>query len=361
MKKGSKRSCSRTQFQQVCLFTQICFVRNLAGEKFPNSLSPEERIRLGDRIASVLCSHNDVRDVTNDSEFEHIVDPYLNLLPEEDRDAGYHLIEICPDFFCEVMATNHLTFTVRTHELDLPQLAKEANEFIEQIGKELPFAVHEKYGFLTAQLPLLGTGFRVRSMLHLPGLSHYNHLRELCNATEISGMLVELDSPEPPPGHRVMLFNRFTLGRSVDRILLEYESTLLDVIAQEQKARQRLLRDEPYVLFDLLSRCRAIINATLLLSENEAMDALSDIRLAACLGILEPRLTKQITHPLWFARASVGYITALQQEHPEIVQVLPPQVAEFTPWRLDAIRAILIRKYCKFKIKTSFIKRALEQ
>lgn len=357
----SKRPRTQTQFRQVCLFTQICFVRNIAGEKFPNSLSPEERIRLGDHIVSVLCSQFQFKDITHGSEYEGIVGSYLHLLPEEDRDAGYHLLELCPDFYCEVMATNHLTFTIRTDDIDLLKVAADAELVIGLIGKELPFAFHEKYGFLTAQLPLLGTGFRVRSMLHLPGLSHFNQLRELCNAAEFNGVLVELDSPEPPPGHQIILFNRFALGRSIEQILMDYASTLFDVIAQEQRARQRLLRDEPYVLLDILSRCHAIVHATQLLSENEALDALSDIRLAAGLGILKPGLTKQIAHRLWFVRPTVGYLTMLLKEHPEALQTLPPHVAEFSPWRLDAIRATLIRKHCNFKLKKSFIERALEQ
>lgn len=359
--KKSKRSPNLKKLQQVCLFTQVCFVRNLAGEKFPNALSPEERTRLGDHIASVLCSQFKFTDITHDPTYEGLVGSYLHLLPEEDRDAGYHLLELYQDFYCEVMATNHLTFTIRTDDIDLLNVAIEAEAVLDRINKTLPFAFHEKYGFLTAQLPVLGTGFRVRSMLHLPGLSHFNYLRELCNAAELNGVLVELDSPEPPPGHLIMLFNRFSLGRSVEQILMDYAETLFNVIDQEQRARQRLLRDEPFVLLDLLLRCRAILNTTLLLSENEAMDALSDIRLASGLGILKPGLNKQIAHRIWFTRPSVGFVNAFLKGNPDVLQTLPPQVAEFTPWRIDAIRANLVRTYSEFKLKDTFIKRALEQ
>lgn len=359
--KKSKKPFTKTQFQQICMLTQICFVRNLAGEKYPNMMTDEERTHLGKRIAAILCEKCHFEDITHSPELKGIVSVYLHLLPEEDRESGYHLLQLGDDVFCEVMATNHLTFTIRTTEADLLPVATDAAAIVAKVGQYLPYAFHERFGFLTAQLPLLGTGFRVRSILHLAGLSHFNHLRELCNAAELTGTLVELDSPDPPPGHRIIIFNRFTLGRSIEEILSAYCETLNDVIAHELTARQRLLRDEPFVLLDTLSRCAAIVSAAQLLSENEALDVLSDIRLAASLGILTPGIGKQPFQPIWFLRPTNGFINSLIEQSPELLAVLPSHVAEFTPWRLDALRADLIRKICNFNIKDSFLKRALTQ
>lgn len=359
--KKRKPSMTKTQFQQVCLLTQICFVRNLAGEKFPNALTAEERVRLGERIATTLCEKCNFEDITHEPEFKGIVNVYLHLLPEEDREPGYHLLRLGDDLFCEVMATNHLTFTCRTTESHLMPVACQTNSVIESVGKVLPYAYHERYGYLTAQLPLLGTGFRVRSMLHLAGLSHFNHLRELCNAAEFSGALVELDNPEPPPGHQIILFNRFSLGRSVMEILMAYCETLEEVITHEWAARQRLLRDEPFVLYDLVSRCQAIAAMAHLVSENEALDILSDIRLAASLKIFSPGLGKEPFHPRWFVYPTNAFLTSIVDEKPHLLTQLPPQVAEFTPWRLDAFRADYLRHFATFELKDTFVKRALNQ
>lgn len=359
--KKSKKPFTKTQFQQICILTQVCFVRNLAGEKYPCMMTDEERVRLGERITATLREKCHFEDITHDPELKGIVSCYLHLLPEEDRESGYHLLRLGDDIFCEVMATNHLTFTVRTTEANLLPVAKDAATVVAAVGQHLPYAFHERFGFLTAQLPLLGTGFRVRSILHLAGLSHFNYLRELRNAAEITGTLVELDSPDPPPGHQIIIFNRFTLGRSVEEILTAYSETLNDVITHELAARQRLLRDEPFVLFDVLSRCSAIVNAAQLLSENEALDVLSDIRLAASLGILKPGIGKQPFQPIWFLRPTNGFINTMIEQTPEILAILPSQVAEFTPWRLDAVRADLVRKFCNFDVKDSFLKRALTQ
>lgn len=356
-----KKSVTKKAFQQVCLFTQICFVRNVAGIRFPNALPEEERRRLGASLSAVLCTQFAFQDITSDPELKGIVGDYLHLLPEADREPGYRLLRRGADCFCEVMATNHLTFTVRTTGSDFLKIAGETEQFINTIARELPFAIHARYGFLSAQLPLVGTGFRVRSMLHLCGLSHFNHLRELCNAAEMSGVLVELDSPEPPPGHLIILFNRFSLGRSVADILADYSACLQEVIVQELHARQRLLKDEPYVLLDLLSRCSAILRSTRLLAENEAMDALSDIRLAAALGILKPGLGSKPFDPMWFLLPTAGFLTSMAERHPEYLAELPPQVADFQPWRTDAIRANLLRLSADFDLKESFVKRALLQ
>lgn len=361
MKRPKPKKLSRRAFEQICVYTQVCFVRNIAGEKFPNALSPEERLRLGARLSAVLCEHFGFRDVTRDPALRGTVADCLNLLPEGDRDEGYHLLQLNSDFHCEVMATNHLTFTSRTTEQDLLPVAATAEALLAEIGRILPFATHERYGFLTAQLPLVGSGFRVRSILHLPGLSHFNHLRELCNAADFNGVLVELDSPDPPPGHLITLFNRFSLGRSVREILSGYSRTLDEVIRQELHARQRLLFDEPYILLDLLSRSRGLLNSTLLLPESEALDALSNIRLGASLGILKPASAANPFSRMWFIWPTAGFLANTLERHSDLLETLPPQVADFQPWRLEAVRARLMTRYTGFKLKDSFVERALTQ
>lgn len=361
MKRPKAKPLSKRAYGQICVYTQVCFVRNVAGEKFPNALPPEERLRLGARLAAVLCDHFGFRDITHDSALKGAVADALNLLPESERDEGYHLLQLTGDIHCEVMATNHLTFTFRTTERDLLPVAAHAETILAAIGRMLPFATHARYGFLTAQLPLVGSGFRVRSILHLPGLSHFNHLRELCNAADFNGVLVELDSPEPPPGHLITLFNRFALGRSVREILSGYSQTLDEVIRQELHARRRLLLDEPYILLDLLSRSHGLLNSTLLLPEAEALDALSNIRLGAALGILKPAAAESPFSRTWFIWPTAGFLANTLEHHSDLLETLPPQVADFQPWRLEAVRARLMTRYAGFKLKDSFVERALTQ
>lgn len=361
MKKPNRKPLSRRAFRQVCLYSQICFVRNIAGEKFPNALSPEERIRLGAHLAAVLCATFDFEDMTHAPELRGIAGDLYNLLPESERDAGYHLLQRGESVFCEIMATNHLTFTVRTTEQELTEQAESVEQFVAEIGKILPYATHERYGFLTAQLPLLGSGFRVRSILHLCGLSHFNWLRELCNAAEFDGVLVELDSPEPPPGHLITLFNRFALGRSVRTIAQAYSRTLSEVVRQELHARQRLLCDEPFVLLDTMTRSRAIIESAFLLAEHEALDALSNVRLAASLGILKPDRNRSAGSADWYIWPLNSLIQAKIERGTAAVETLPPQVADYPPWRIDALRAKLMFVSTAIELKEDFVTRALHQ
>lgn len=348
-------------FREVCMCTQISFVRNLAGTPFPHRMSAPEARRLGSRLATKIIDLFEAKDVTDDDVISLIAEPVYGLTPTAERGPGYHLLSLTYDslrLWVETMSANHLTISLTGTVVGFPYYSEATRLFVDRLAEVFPFAYSEKLGYLTSQPTLVGTGFRIRSWMHLAGLAHFGYLRELCNAAEVKGVLVELDEPDdPPPGCRIILFNRFSLGQSVEQIAVCFEEFVLRTCEQETTARWRLHYDEPFVLLDILRRAKAIASSALLISEEMALDLLSDLRLGLSTRDASIRGQRPLD-PGWFANVMDPMFYRLYGFRLEEKAALPKSIRSLTPARDDALRALWLRDFCKFSISRDLIRRA---
>ncbi len=361
MRKGPT---SVSRLRTTRLLTQLSLVRNLSGMPFPARMSDKMLHAMGDRLAERIIEVAGAEDVTDDTELALIGETLYGILPASERKPGYHLLRLPQSterlaFWCEVMCSNHLTFSVSGHYLDSEEPHQMLAELVRDVEKKIPFAYDENLGYVTAQLSLIGAGLRIRSWLHLAGLTHFNYLQELVNAAEAAGILVEMEEGNaPPPGCIFILFNQHTLGRSARDIVSGFDRFLVQVVKQESLARERLALDETYLLLDRLVRAQAILGASLMMCEAETLDVLSDLRLGADVGAL----TKCKMNPLaedWFEMMHdevfcVRFSTLLEDR-----LLLPAQVMDSPQWRLDAYRATALRLFAEYDISKKFLKRAL--
>lgn len=349
----------------LCLGSQMSFVRNLEGYPFPHRMSATEAKRLGNQIARKVVDFFDGTDITDNEVMAEFVEPVYGLTPVADRGPGYHLIQAETDtcvLWIEVMSANHLTIS-RTGSGTLTNFVERMRELqadVDSLTKIFDFAYTDALGYLTAQPSLVGTGFRIRSWMHLAGLAHFGYLRELCNAAEVQGVLVELEDPEnPPPGCRIILFNRFSLGKTTKQIAAGFQEFVLRVCEQENAARWRLHYDEPFVLLDILRRAKALIKEALMISEEMAMDLLSDIRLGYTIGDVTSR-NLRVEDPEWFCDV-MGPVFRWHQMRQMELYVPIPQNARVRPADAeDAYRAIWLRERIKFSISSDLTRRATE-
>lgn len=272
-------------FPLICLRTQISLVRNLASEHFPLRLKEREAKRLGAHLAGVLVDRYGGTDVTRVKEITARAEKRYGLTEKSMRGPGYHLVMFEKvakgrTIWCETMSANHLTFSITGAIEHLEEKAELLRSFVERLEETFTFAFHPKYGYLATQIPLIGTGLRIRSWMHLPGLVYRHHLTHLCNAGEAGNVYVELDEDgKPPAGNVMILFNRTAIKSSVQKTVAHFEHFLLDVVKREVEARVKLRNDEPHLMQDIVLRARGV-TSRMLLSEGELIAALSDLRFA---------------------------------------------------------------------------------
>jgi protein arginine kinase len=87
-------------------------------------------------------------------------------------------------------------------------------------------------------------------------------------------------------GDLFQVSNQTTLGKCEKDILAEFERDVIPkVIEYERTARRTLMDKRRVILEDQLFRAQAVLRAARLMKSDEAMQALSMIRLGVCLGV----------------------------------------------------------------------------
>ena len=240
------------------------------------------------------------------------------------------------DISVMVNEEDHLRMQVLLPGLDLEEGWKLIDELDDRLEERLDFAFSQEHGYLTACPTNVGTGIRASVMVHLPALSMVNQVQQLFKGVTQVGLAVRglYGEGTEASGHIYQLSNQVTLGRTEQEIIENINSVTKQIIQQEQQAREVLSSNAKAQIEDRVYRAYGILTQARLLSTQEAMNLLSDLRLGIGLGLLsEVSLTK------------LNQLTVLAQ--PQAVQGIMKQ--QLPAQQRDYYRAALLRENLKDK------------
>ncbi len=151
------------------------------------------------------------------------------------------------------------------------------------------FAFEEKLGFLTACPSNLGTGMRASVMLFLPALATSGGLKKLLPDIQAEGMTLRgaFGEGTSGEGYLYQVSNERTLGLSEKDILAQVSRTTMNLCDAELKAREKLLKTDGAELKDKCLRAFGVLTNCGILSEEEFLAKMTDVRLGVALGFLE--------------------------------------------------------------------------
>ncbi|HQN01652.1 MAG TPA: hypothetical protein PLL36_11275 [Candidatus Hydrogenedentes bacterium] len=228
-----------------------------------------------------------------------------------------------------VNASDHLTIRTIAAGGNVREAWEQVNRVDDALGNLLDFSYHERLGYLTRSLRMVGTGLKLGVLLHLPGLVLTRMLPGIEAAMskqrlQLSGLALG-DPRVPAPiagdvlpgaaygltatiepvasqclymdilgglaaptantaGNLFMLTNQDTLGLSETEILFQIEQALAEIVAGEEEARKQLIRERGNMLFDSIGRAVGIAGSARRLGMGESLLLASMIRLAATQG-----------------------------------------------------------------------------
>ncbi len=166
----------------------------------------------------------------------------------------------------------------------------EALRIDSRLEKEVEPAFAEDLGYLTASPADVGTGLHVSSLIHLPGLVLAGEIDKVLNALRqlqfsVRGLLGEGSTVR---GALFRIANLVTLGKDEQEIAEDFQVHVGKIIIYERSARDQLYARDPLGIEDMAHRSLATIRQSRLITAQETFDHLSNIRLGAGLGVLEP-------------------------------------------------------------------------
>lgn len=165
------------------------------------------------------------------------------------------------------------------------------------IEEKMDYAFHADYGYLTACPTNTGTGMRASYMVHLPCIDRDDIANKLMPHVAKFGITLRGIHGEgtAPLGSIYQISNQATLGKTEEEIMDGLESVTKTILDHERKNRENLLENKPHYIKDKVCRSYGILASARLISANEAISLLSDVRLGFMLGLFDrPRPHKSI-------------------------------------------------------------------
>lgn len=169
-----------------------------------------------------------------------------------------------------------------------------ANKVDDVLEMKIDFAFSERHGYLTSCPTNVGTGLRASVMLHLPALVITNQISRVLSAVSQLGLAVRglYGEGTEAIGNIYQISNQITLGFSEMEIIDNLHGVATQIIEQERLARARLLKQSKDQLADRVFRAYGILSHARIISSQEAMQLLSDVRLGVDLQIIGQLDTK---------------------------------------------------------------------
>lgn len=294
----------------VVISSRVRLSRNIKGIPFINRASKEELKEVYEKLKDItpslgynlkFLSLDDMDSITKQSLVEkHLISPdfaktkmpYTAIIINDEEN-------IC----IMVNEEDHIKLQVFTSGLDIDNLLNLAIEIDEKIESLVQYSYHQKYGFLTACPTNVGTGLKISTLVHIPALQMTGNLNKMLNIINNLGMNVRglYGEGSKAEGDVYQVSNNQTLGITEKEIAKNLNLLAQKIIDQERLARKYLSKNSLKLEDDVYRSYGILVNARRL-SEEEAIDLLSKVKLGTDLGIIKELNDKKIRMLMLFTK-----------------------------------------------------------
>lgn len=183
---------------------------------------------------------------------------------------------------------DHLRVQSLVSGLRIEEAWRMVDRLDEELGRELPYAFHHEFGFLTSCPTNVGSGLRASVFMHLPGLVLTKEIGKVLQGLSQVGLTFRglYGEGSEVVGNFFQVSNQTTLGKTEEDLVDHLDKIARQVINYEVHARQVLLRDARGVTEDKIWRAYGLLRYARTLSFEELMNLLSGVRLGLSLKLL---------------------------------------------------------------------------
>ena len=284
----------------IVLSSRVRLARNLRGLPFPDRAPPEVRAEVRRRVQAAARAALPFQELLADAP------PLRRQMLFEDHLISRHLLEDRPEAaLClneartqavMINEEDHLRIQALRPGLALREAWADADALDDALEAQLDYAFSSSLGYLTSCPTNVGTGMRASAMMHLPGLVLQNEMEPIANGLGKIGLTVRGRWGEGTAalGHMFQVSNQLTLGLAEERIVTDLEAIAKEIAGHEQNARERLRRERPLFAEDLAARAEGILVSARLMTAQEALERLSELRLGIALDLVKDVAMKKV-------------------------------------------------------------------
>jgi len=282
---------------EISISTRVRLARNLADFPFPTAATPAQAAAVREAVERAIretapfdtgALFLPIRDLT-DNEKELLFERHLASRELLTDHTGEGALIVADDERDSIMVNeeDHLRLQAIGPGCRLDEVYAAVDRLENRLAAQLPFAYDEKLGCLTSCPTNVGTGMRASVMLHLPGLVISNQITAVRHGIShlhctVRGVFGEGSDNR---GNLFQISNQSTLGLTEQEILIRLGDVIRQVIEHERITRAQLLEKNRHAIFDYIGRSYGMLRYAYRLSVEDALNALSGLRLSVDLGM----------------------------------------------------------------------------
>lgn len=322
---------------EIVLSSRIRLARNIANTPFPAYLDAEGANKLIEKVEDAakrngehsykLYTIDKMPQVEKQLLLErHLISPDLVKSPK-----GAALISEDEMISIMINEEDHIRIQSILPGFQVKKAWSIANDIDDILEGTLDYSYDEKLGYLTCCPTNVGTGIRASAMIHLPALNMLGNISKILQTVTHIGITIRGIYGEGTEflGNLFQISNQITLGLSEEEIVENINAVTSQILEKEREARNILLNNNRTQLEDRIWRSWGLLKNARVMTSQEAMKLLSDIRLGMDLNIIE-NLTVPLLNEIMIDTQPAG------------IQKFAGE--ELSPEARDIIRAEIIRQ-----------------
>ncbi|MHB1484356.1 MAG: protein arginine kinase [Saccharofermentanales bacterium] len=282
----------------VVISSRVRLARNLCDYPFPHMLNATTSSQVTDEITRAL---NIYGKMINDE----FVNVNMDDLSDEDKQSlvEKHLISedltkggiirkalIRKDESISVMINEEDHIRIQSMEagLNLEKAYEKSQEIAIYLEKNLHIGFNRKFGFTTSCPTNIGTGMRASVMMHLPALMMLGKISTIIENIQKMGYSVRgyYGENSNALGNIYQISNQITLGLNEEELISDIKKLIWQIMEQERAIRKQLYEKNPLYIEDKVYRALGILQNARILTNQEAVKLISDVRLGVAIGII---------------------------------------------------------------------------
>lgn len=288
-----------THSHNVWLASTLSLARNLSKFKFPSKLDKTreqqilsliwEGIKTAPQLTNpTLYRSEDVNPMQKEFLLEHFL--IQDSFHQAHGGEGF-ILDDTAEFLGVVNLKDHLQLNLIDTKQEIEKSWNHLIKVESHLGKSIKFAFTPRFGFLTADPHLSGTGLTVSLYLHIPAIIHTGELAELLErekeeeveAVGLQGKTTEMI------GDILVARNTCTIGLTEEYILTTMRMWATRAVVAEISIRKKLMENDNEHIKNKVSRALGLLTHSYQLEVIEALNALSLVKLGVEIGwILAP-------------------------------------------------------------------------
>ena len=275
----------------VVLSSRVRLARNIKGIPFGKRMSELSQQEIIDRASKAL-NHLKLIDLNkmNEIEKQALLEQHLISADMISNDRKKALL-LNDDSSISVMLgeEDHIRIQSMTPGFDLDLCLENANKIDDELEKCVEYGFNEKFGYLTCCPTNVGTGMRASVMMQLTALVMSGKMESIVSVLSKLGIAVRgiYGEGSKALGNIFQISNQVTLGVSEEETLQKMKQIVSELAEKEREAAKKIYEENKYRLEDKIMRSLGILKNAVILTSDETMSLLSDVRLGINTGIIK--------------------------------------------------------------------------